>query len=73
MRQIKFAELMTALYNMLVNDEPTSFDNIYLKDGNGNFHKVIQADLMDNRFRCDDDYWDDYDWIKEDDTRLYVD
>lgn len=73
MRQIKFAELITALYNALVNDEPTNFNNIYLKDEDENFHKVIQVDLMGDRFRCRDGYWDGYNWIMQDDTRLYVD
>lgn len=73
MRQIKFRELMTELFNKTVNNKPSSFKNIYLKDGDGGFHTVQDVDLMDSRFRCEDGYFDEYEWIRKDDTRLYVD
>lgn len=74
MRQIKFSELMTELFDSVVNDKPTSFDNVYLKDDDGNSHMVQQADLMDDRFRCEDSYYEDYEWLKEqENVPLYVD
>lgn len=72
MRQIKFEDFMTELFNNCVYDQPLSFEYAYLKDGDGDFHLINNADLMDSRFRCDDNYWDEYTWIQNDDTRIYV-
>ena len=72
MKRKSFYEVMIELYNYTVFGKQMSFQDIYIKDGDDNFHKVQEADLMDSRFRCEDGYFDEYEWIKEDDTRIYV-
>lgn len=38
---------------------------LYLKDENGYYHNVDEIDLNDDRIRCDDTYWDYYEYIME--------
>lgn len=37
--------------------------NLFLKDGDGNYHKVSEIDLMRDRVCCEDEYFDDYEFI----------
>ena len=68
---------MLELYNNVVFGTETSFKHIYLKDGDGKYYMVNEADLLSTRFKCEDDYWDEYEWIKKDEKegkmRLCVD
>lgn len=62
MTTITLAELLHILTSCIVTNQP--FDkNIYLKDGEDNFHTVSEIDLMSDRFRCEDGYFDYYEYI----------
>ena len=45
---------------LLKNKEPPQ---LYLKDGYSHYHNVNEIDVLDDRIRCDDTYWDYYDYI----------
>lgn len=36
-----------------------------LKDGDGNFHKITEVDLLRDRICCDDEFFDYYEYIME--------
>lgn len=38
---------------------------LYLKDENSYYHNVDEIDLNGDRIRCDDTYWDYYEYIME--------
>lgn len=64
MTKITLAELLHILTSCVVTNQ--SFNkNIYLKDGECNFHTVSEIDLISDRIRCEDGYFDYYEYIDE--------
>jgi hypothetical protein len=62
MTKTTLAELLHILISCLVINQ--SFNKkIYLKDGEDNWHIVTEIDLMSDRFRCEDGYFDYYECI----------
>ena len=43
----------------------------YYQDGDGNFDEITQVDLMDSRFKTNDDDFSEYDWELEK-SNIYV-
>ena len=45
--------------------ENNTVPSLYLKDGDNHYHEVDEIDLNDARMRCNDGYWDYYEYIME--------
>lgn len=70
MKHISLQEMLeTEVYNIL-NGYP--YDNTYYwKDGDNNFHKIVELDLMRGRFITDNDDFSEFEWELEE-SRIYV-
>lgn len=78
---MKPVSLSDALHNavdeIVLGDENYTYV-LYLKDGDGGYHKVNTIDLYSDRINCEDEYWDCYSWILEaeksgEEARLFAD
>jgi hypothetical protein len=70
MRPYYLPSYLQELAEDAVNDRKRSLFG-YLKDNEGEYHKIEDVDLLRDRIVCNDGYWECYGWIIEKDS-LYV-
>lgn len=52
--------LFLCIEALLENKEPPQ---LYLRDGDSNYHIINEIDVLDDRIRCNDTYWDYYECV----------
>lgn len=63
MKPITLKEVLILCADALLENKETP--QLYLKDGDNQYHGIYDIDLLDDRIRCNDDYWDYYKYILE--------
>ena len=63
MKPITLEEALTKYVHAILTDGWAPW--LYLKDERGNYHEVDSVDLMDEKLRSDDGYYDYCEWILE--------
>ena len=68
---ITLKEMLEDLVKWVLGEECKYGGEFYYRDGDGNFDKIIEVDLMYSRFQTDDGDFSEYDWeLKE--SNIYV-
>ena len=63
MKPITLKKALTLYVDSIL--ENNTVPQLYLKDGDNHYHNVDEIDLTDDRIRCDDTYWDYYEYIMD--------
>lgn len=67
MEHITLEEMLKEMVNCILNKK--SFPKYYYKDGENNYHKITEVDLM-YRIKTDNDDFTEFEWEIEE-SRLY--
>jgi hypothetical protein len=70
MRSCYLPSYLQELVDDAINERKVSLMG-YLKDDEGEYHKIEDVDLLRDRIICNDGYWECYSWIVEKDS-LFV-
>lgn len=68
---ITLKEMLEDLVKWQLNEDNKYGGEFYYQDGDGNFDKIIEVDLMYSRFQTDDGDFSEYDWELEK-SHIYV-
>lgn len=70
-RKITLKEMFEDLVKWQLGEDNEYGGEFYYQDGDGNFDEITQVDLMDSRFKTNDDDFSEYDWELEK-SNIYV-
>lgn len=70
-RNITLKEMFEDLVKWQLSEDNEYGGEFYYQDGDGNFDEITQVDLMDSRFKTNDDDFSEYDWELEK-SNIYV-
>lgn len=68
---ITLKEMLEDLVKWVLGEECKYGGEFYYQDGDGNFNKIIEVDLMCSRFKTEDNDFSEYDWELEE-SNIYV-
>lgn len=72
MKNITFEEMLNMEVQDLLNDYPSGGHTYYYKNGYGEYHEIVELDLLRGRFITDDGDFSEFSWeIKE--SNIYID
>lgn len=72
MRHISLKEMLETEVSDLLSGYPDGGKTFYWKNGDGEYHEIIECDLLRGRFITDDGDFSEFKWeIKE--SHIYVD
>lgn len=72
MKHISLKEMLETEVSDLLRGYPDGGKTFYWKNGDGEYHEIIECDLLRGRFITDDGDFSEFKWeIKE--SRIYVD
>lgn len=63
MKPITLKKAMALYVDAVLENSATPL--LFLRDGDGHYHKLSEIDLLGDRICCDDSYWDYYEFIME--------
>ena len=70
-KNITLKEMFEDLVKWQLGEDNEYGGEFYYQDGDGNFDEITQVDLMDSRFKTNDDDFSEYDWELEK-SNIYV-
>lgn len=70
-KNITLKEMFKDLVKWQLGEDNEYGGEFYYQDGDGNFDEITQVDLMDSRFKTNDDDFSEYDWELEK-SNIYI-
>jgi hypothetical protein len=70
-KNITLKEMFEDLVKWQLGEDNEYGGEFYYQDGDGNFDEITQVDLMDSRFKTNDDDFSEYDWELEK-SNIYI-
>lgn len=70
-KNITLKEMFEDLIKWQLNEECKYGGEFYYRDGDGNYDKITEVDLLYSRFQTDDGDFSEYDWELEK-SNIYV-
>lgn len=70
-KNITLKEMFEDLVKWQLGEDCKYNGYFYYHDGDGNFDEITQVDLLDSRFKTEDDDFSEYDWELEK-SNIYV-
>ena len=68
---ITLKEMLEDLVKWVLGEDNEYGGAFYYRDGDGNYDEITQVDLLDSRFKTEDDDFSEYDWELEN-SNIYV-
>ena len=71
MKHISFEEMVKTELNDILNHYSPTSHTYYYKNGDGEYHEIIQLDLLRGRFITDDGDFSEFEWELEE-SNIYM-
>jgi len=71
MRHITFEEMINTELQDILNGFRSGYCDYYYKDGDGDYHKIIELDLLRGRFGTDNGDFSEFEWEIEE-SNIYM-
>ena len=71
MKHITFEEMINTELQGILNDYKSGYCNYYYKNGEGEYHEIVQLDLLRGRFITDDGDFSEFEWEIEE-SHIYM-
>lgn len=71
MKHITLEEMFNMEVNDILNRYSNGYKKYYWKNGDGEYHEIVELDLLQGRFRTDDGDFSEFDWELEE-SNIYV-